>query len=109
MNNKKSVYQWITVTFLALLLVGTVVAFLERARHQRKELLVIWGQTATRPGETWLDCRLWLFDPETQQSSPPIIQEGRWCGYAVVYVDGKQRLRERTPDGQIVLYNITSQ
>jgi Tol biopolymer transport system component len=109
MNNKNSVYQWIAVIFLALFFVAVFVAFLERARHRQKELLVIWGQTASNLGENLVDCRLWLFDPETQQASTPIIQEKRWCGYGVVYVDGKQRLSEIIPDGQIVLYNITSQ
>ena len=94
MNNKKSVYKWIAVIFLALFFVAVFVAFLERARHRQKELLVIWGQTASDLGENLVDCRLWLFDPETQQASTPIIQEKRWCGYGVVYVDGKQRLSE---------------
>src|SRR5690606_7814601 len=107
--SRKSAYPWIILALLVVLLAGTVVAFLERTRRQRKEFLVIWGQVATRPGKVWGECRLWLFDPETQQSSSPIIQEDRWCGYAVTHVDGKQWLREITPEGQIILHKITPQ
>lgn len=109
MNNKKRVYLWVTGTFLTILLAGTFAAFLMRDENKGKDTLVVWGQTASDPAENWRECRLWLFEPETQKTSSPVIQEDTWCGYEVVYINGKQRLREITSEGKIILYNITSE
>jgi hypothetical protein len=109
MKSNRSVYQWIAISFLALLFVGIYLVFLLQDKNQKKDILLIWGQVAPNLEENWVDCRLWLFEPVAQKYSLPIIQEDSWCGYEVVHVKGKDRLREITPDGQIILYNITSE
>jgi hypothetical protein len=103
---KNQLYKAIIPLFIVLL-IGAILVYSQRNDQQKEDLLIVWGQVADEPGATWRSCQLWTYNPRTQETSLPFIQEDKWCTYEIIEIVGQKRLISLEANGEVVIYEIT--